>query len=123
MTASGSLERDFIYSACAWATRRTLPKVKSSAITPLQPSVPNLIWVGCGIRRLKVAGLVGAPEGVHDLAHVLRTTARDDQERVLAVDDDNVLHVDRGDQAPLAEDDAPSGVDQHRFPFHRVAAR
>src|SRR5690348_10495558 len=114
MTARGSFDRDFMYSACACATRRTLPNVKSSAITPRQPSVPNLIWVGCGIRRLKVARLPGAPEGVHDLAHILRPTARDDQERILAVDDDHVLHVDRGDQPAFAEDQAPRGVDQHR---------
>src|SRR2546423_7488076 len=43
--ASGSLERDFMYWAVASATRRTLPKVKSSATMPRQPSVPNLI--GC----------------------------------------------------------------------------
>src|SRR6266700_2275177 len=29
----------------AAATRRTFSKVKSSAIRPRQPSVPNLIWV------------------------------------------------------------------------------
>src|SRR6266700_4827030 len=45
MMASGSLERDFMYCALPCATRRTLPKVKSSAMTPRQPSVPNLI--GC----------------------------------------------------------------------------
>jgi hypothetical protein len=33
----------FQKSAVAWATRSTLAKVKSSAMTALQPSVPNLI--------------------------------------------------------------------------------
>ena len=42
-TATGSLERDFRYSAVPWATRRTLAYVKSSAVMPRHPSVPNLI--------------------------------------------------------------------------------
>jgi hypothetical protein len=41
--ASGSFVRERMYFAAAWATMRTLPYVKSSAMTPLQPSVPNLI--------------------------------------------------------------------------------
>src|SRR6266851_4075223 len=35
-----------MYSAEPLATRRTLANVKSSATTPRQPSVPNLIWSG-----------------------------------------------------------------------------
>jgi hypothetical protein len=42
-TASESRERESMYSAAPWATRRTLAKVKSSATIPRQPSVPNLI--------------------------------------------------------------------------------
>src|SRR5450631_957517 len=49
---------DFQKSAAACATRATLAKVKSSAMTARQPSVPNLIWdilnfVGVEVTRLK----------------------------------------------------------------------
>ncbi len=35
----------FRYAAVAWAQTETLSKVKSLAIMPRQPSVPNLIWL------------------------------------------------------------------------------
>src|ERR1041384_8789054 len=46
MAAFGS-EREFQWSAVACAMRRTFSKVKSSAMTPRQPSVPNLMGVFC----------------------------------------------------------------------------
>src|SRR5215471_9179750 len=117
--ASGSFERDLRYCAWACATRRTLPKVKSSAITPRQPSVPNLIWVG--IEVLKVTGLAGALERLDDLANVLRARPRNDQQRVFRVDDDHVLQPDSGDQAPVSEHKASARVDQHSLALDRVA--
>src|SRR6266566_3977568 len=110
-----------MYLAVACATRRTLPKVKSSATTPRQPSVPNLI---CGEAiALKVTGLARPLEGLNDLAHVLRTRARHHQERVFGVHDDHVLDADRGDEPAVTEDQAPGGVDKDCLAVHRVTAR
>src|ERR1700687_2813034 len=98
-----------MYSAVPWATRRTFAYVKSSAITPRQPSVPNLIWSVIG---LKVTGLAGPPQGLDDLANVLRSGPGNHQQGVFRVDDDHVLEADRGHQAVVTQDQAPSGVDE-----------
>src|SRR5438876_367763 len=60
-----------MYWAVACATRRTLPNVKSSATMPRQPSVPNLIGVGTG---LKVTGLAGTVERGDDLVQAGQMT-------------------------------------------------
>src|ERR1700691_3440066 len=106
----------------AYATRRTFASVKSSAITPRQPSVPNRI----SLTREKVYAMAGATrrrratrasddqensqpgsarrvglkqfaafalfEPFHDLADVLRTLSRADQQRVPCFDDDEVAN-------------------------------
>src|SRR5881409_882062 len=110
-----------MYCAVAWATRRTLPNVKSSAMMPRQPSVPNFICCA-GIARLKVSGLAGALQGVDDPTHVLRPGARNHQEGVLGVDDDHVLEADRGHEPVAAEDQAAGRVHEHRLAVDGVAA-
>src|SRR5207244_5838442 len=116
--ASGSLERVFMYWAAPCATRRTLPNVKSSAITPRQPSVPNLIGEVRVIRsrvtvgvpaksrtsygELQVTDLARPLENLDDLAHILCPRARNHEHGVFGVDDDHVLHPNRSDQPPVA---------------------
>src|SRR6266851_8049739 len=110
-----------MYSAEPLATRRTLANVKSSATTPRQPSVPNLIW-SATLSRLKVAGLTRSLERVDDPLHVLCSRARNHENSILGVDDDHVLEPDRGHQPAIAQDQAPMRVHQHRFTLHRVSA-
>src|SRR5256885_6226613 len=109
-----------MYWAVPCATRRTLPKVKSSARMPRQPSVPNLM---CWAIGLKVTGLPSPLERIDDLAHVLRAIAPADQQRVFGVNDDQVLEPDRRDEAAVAEHQAAGGIDEHGFSVDRVAAR
>src|SRR6266566_1010052 len=118
--ARGSFDLVFMYWAVAWATRRTLPNVKSSAMIPRQPSVPNLI---CWAIGLKVTGHSSPLESVDDLAHVLRAIAPADQQRVFGVDDDHVLEADRRDEAAVAEYQAAGGIDEQGLSVHGVATR
>src|SRR5579864_8434342 len=119
--ASGSLDRERMYWAVAWATRRTLPYVKSSAMIPRQPSVPNLICCVKGF--LKVAGLAGPLESIDDLANVLCARAGTHEQRIFGVDDDHVLEPDRSHQPAAAEDKTAGGVDEHRFALDRISVR
>src|SRR5579859_1905599 len=114
-----------MYSAMPCATRRTDAYVKSSAITPRQPSVPNLIS-GSGtafrVTGLQVLGFPGPAEGVDHAFNVLSPRARAYQQRVLGVDDDHVVEPDRGDQAAVAEHHAVARIDEDRLALDRVAA-
>src|SRR6267142_2628730 len=107
-------------SAAPWATRRTFAYVKSSAITPRQPSVPN--FISGAMSGLKVTGLPGALERLDDLAHVLGPRPRDHQQRVFGVDDDHVLEADRGDESAVTEDETAARVHQDGVALHRVAS-
>src|SRR3989475_7613612 len=118
--ARGSFDLVFMYWAVACATRRTLPNVKSSAMMPRQPSVPNLI---CWAIGLKVTGLPSPLERVDALAYALRPIAPAAQQSVVGVDDDQVLEPDRRDEAAVAEHQAAGGIDEHGFSVDRVAAR
>src|SRR3954462_2020869 len=69
--------------ATARETRRTFSKVKSSAMTPRQPSVPNLI--SCAIGRLNQFLHFFIIEVFYDLADVLRVLAGGDKEGVVCV--------------------------------------
>src|SRR2546430_14638893 len=101
------------YAAMAAATRRTFSKVKSSAIMPRQPSVPNLISVGmriqqdnnnCGIAEVQNCGVDGAcrrsnqvfalflVQVLHHLADVLRALQCGDEQRVVGFHYHQVLH-------------------------------
>src|SRR5579872_6825034 len=120
-----------MYCAAPWATRRTFAYVKSSATTPRQPSVPNLIGVAplieskvngrprsqVGRAYLQVARLPGALERLHHLADVLGAGPWAHEDGVLGVHDDHVLEADGGHQALSAEDEAPCRVDQDRLTF------
>src|SRR5450755_3661310 len=105
------------------ATRRTLSKVKSSAIRPRQPSVPNLIW-GIGrslvVRRSRLVVryslfVVGICESrttnserrlhqflqllfiqmLYYLANVLRLIERSNQQSVFGFDNHQVADADQ----------------------------
>src|SRR5438046_9366587 len=95
-----------MYSAMPCATRRTDAYVKSSAITPRQPSVPNLIS-GSGtafrVTGLQVLGFPGPTKGIDHCFHVLGPRAGAHQQRVLGVDDDQILEPDRRDHTAGAE--------------------
>src|SRR6202162_1756939 len=101
-------------SAVPCATRRTFSYVKSSAITPRHPSVPNLICVG--ISGLKVTRLARPPERLDHLPNVLRARPGNHEEGVFRIDDDHVLEADRGHQPAVTQDQAASSVDQDRLP-------
>src|SRR6202034_4605644 len=78
----------------------TFAYVKSSAITPRQPSVPNLMAIS---EALELWGLDKAIqplvlEPFHDFAHVLRTLARTKQQRVLGFHEKQIVHADGGDE-------------------------
>src|SRR5581483_12496931 len=126
-----------MYCAAPWATRRTFAYVKSSATTPRQPSVPNLIGVAplidskvngrplseVGRACLQAARLPGSPARVHHLADILGAGPRAHEYGVLGVHDDHVLEADGRHQAFSAEDEAARRVDEDRLTLHRVAAR
>src|SRR5579859_215119 len=103
------------YRAIERATMRAFANVKSSAITPRQPSVPNLIAVikqgkvyakryirqtaglAC-LRRLKkrLAAILFQP--FHDFSDVLGAVARHDEQGVRSFDHDEVAHADGRDK-------------------------
>src|SRR3954469_671596 len=80
----------FAKEATARETRRTFSNVKSSAMTPRQPSVPNLI--SCAIGRLNQFLHLLVVEVLHDLADVLRVLAGGDEQGIVGVYNHQVLH-------------------------------
>src|SRR5215469_12560292 len=116
------------YPAIAPATRRTLSKVKSSAMIPRHPSVPNLISFRMGNavslcsfglqfqgkRECGSQPTCTQPETrnwklcqpahflfvkiLHDLAHVLGVMTRCDQQRIGGFHDYQITHSDSGDK-------------------------
>src|SRR5437773_11612185 len=114
-----------MYSAMPCATRRTDAYVKSSAITPRQPSVPNLIS-GSGtafrVTGLQVLGFSRPPKRLDHAFHVLRPRPRALQTRVLGGDDDHVLEPYCRDQTAVTEHHAVARVYQGGLAFDRVAA-
>src|ERR1019366_1411088 len=100
----------------ALPTRRTLSKVKSSAMMPRHPSVPNLICAAINLPWSKFAiykaGLdqpleLLFVEVLDHFAHVLRMFARGDQQRIVGFDDDQVLHPHDCDELPLGVNEVP----------------
>src|SRR5438128_12680174 len=114
-----------MYSAMPCATRRTDAYVKSSAITPRQPSVPNLIS-GSGtafrVTGLQVLGFPGPTKGIDHCFHVLGPRPGAHQQRVLGLDDDQILEPYRRDQPAVAEHHAVPRVHQDRFALDPVPA-
>ena len=94
----------------ACATVRAFAKVKSSAMTPRQPSVPNLIEdmsAGKSIRDAKHSqnSRIGLLEEVfpalrfepfHDFSHILGTVAWTNQQRIGSLNHDKITDADRG---------------------------
>src|SRR5690348_12077853 len=90
----------------AAATRRTFSKVKSSAIMPRQPSVPNLIGsihipqVNKSVASVssEQLGQLLVAEVFYDLAHVLRMLARGYQNGVFRLDYNHIAHAYGSDE-------------------------
>src|SRR5438046_10266131 len=94
----------------ACATVRAFAKVKSSAMTPRQPSVPNLIedmGAGKSIRDAKHSqnSRIGLLEEVfpalrfepfHDFSHILGTVAWTNQQRIGSAHHYKTTHAERG---------------------------
>src|SRR5580658_3886715 len=92
----------------ALATMRALAKVKSSAMMPRQPSVPNLIAVMSGGEKYTRSGIgakqpdwpalekILAPplfEPFHYVAHLLGAVTGTDKESVGGFDNDEIAHA------------------------------
>src|SRR5215475_1008982 len=118
------------------ATRRRLAKVKSSAMTARQPSVPNLIWPArsggseTGPERLVISSHCPRPNKVaplgrgisdqfgqillvqilHDFAYILRILPGGDQQSVFGLDHHNVVDPDYGDKFSRSVHVIPAGI-------------
>src|SRR6266851_9218689 len=93
----------------ACATTRAFAKVKSSAMMPRQPSVPNLIpvircWGKYTRSNRSANGRIGLLEEVfpallfepfHDLADVLGAVSRADEQSIGRFDDNEIAHANR----------------------------
>ena len=86
----------------AAAAMRTFAKVKSSAIMPRHPSVPNLM--GCDLpcfvylcirchARSRIVRDSLRYQFLHHFAHILRVFARGDQQGIVCLDDHEVVHA------------------------------
>src|ERR1700722_6042100 len=83
----------------AAAATRTFAYVKSSAMIPRQPSVPNFTTVVSAISTRSSSnppldqGVPSPPPQLrHYLAHILRPVASSDQQRVLRLHDYQITH-------------------------------
>src|SRR5882672_11351240 len=99
------------YAAIAPATRRTLSNVKSSAMRPRQPSVPNLIGVTRPgslamefVKRSDQFVQLLLVEVLHYLADVLRLITRGDEQSVVGFHHDQVVHSNHGDKLSRSVD-------------------
>src|ERR1700730_11576631 len=106
------------------ATIRAFANVKSSAITPRQPSVPNLIEVMFTAKSIRERDCspnsrIGLLEEVlptllcepfHDFADVLRAVARADQQRIRSIHDDQVVHANQRRDFSRARDEIAARV-------------
>src|SRR3954471_23161602 len=106
----------FAKDATARETPRTFSKVKSSAMTPRQPSVPNLI--SCAIGRLNQFLQFLFVEMLHDLAYILCMLTRRDEKRVIGVYDDEVPHTHNSYKLFWRMDEVAGGC--QRQPFLRA---
>src|SRR6266849_2939557 len=100
----------------AYATLRTLSNVKSSAITPRHPSVPNFNPVISAAtlnppRLSDQRPLSVLVQPFHDLADVLRAVPRANQQRVKRFDNDDVFHSDRCGEFPGAPEEISFGIE------------
>src|SRR5216684_843249 len=111
----------------AYATLRTFPNVKSSAITPRHPSVPNFNSVisAATLNPFRLSDqrpLSVLVQPFHNLADVLRAVPRANQQRVARFDNDDVFHSDRRDEFPGAPEEIPIGVESLERPGGYVLA-
>src|SRR6266403_5574674 len=119
------------------ATTRAFAKVKSSAMMPRQPSVPNLmesIYVDAKYTRgeqfansrIGLLQEVFPPllfEPFHDFANVLGAFARANEQRVGRIHDDQVVHTDQGGNFSRARDEIAAGVEGVARSGEHVAVR
>src|SRR5215472_14526632 len=86
------------YAAMAPATRRTLSKVKSSAITPRHPSVPNLISVIPVLYRLGQLCPLLLVEMFHNFSDILGAIECSNQQCVIGLNHDQVVDANDGNE-------------------------
>src|SRR6266849_2582869 len=111
------------YRAIACATVRAFAKVKSSAMTPRQPSVPNRIeviageYTRCELFAKSRIGLLEEVfpalllEPLHEFGHVLGTVAGANEQRIGRLDDDEITYADGGDELFGAVKEVAGGVE------------
>src|SRR5882762_8982600 len=120
----------------ACATMRAFAKVKSSAMTPRQPSVPNLIEDMCAGKSIREAiysqnsriGLLQEVfpalrfEPFHDFANVLGAVARADEQRVRRLNHDKITDADGGHEFRRTPQKIPFRIERVTLPGKDVLA-
>src|SRR6266849_10206381 len=122
------------YRAIACATVRAFAKVKSSAMTPRQPSVPNRIeviageYTRCELFAKSRIGLLEEVfpalllEPLHEFGDVLGAVARADEQRVGSLDDDQVAHANRGHEFRRAPQIIAFRIERVTLPGENILA-
>src|SRR5229473_3261327 len=111
----------------AYATLLTFSNVKSSAITPRHPSVPNFNSVISAAtlnpRRLSDQRPLSVfVQPFHNLADVLRAVPRANQQGVARFDDDDILHADRRYKLIRTPEEISIGIERSERPGGDVLA-
>src|SRR6202453_4681684 len=88
----------------AAVTRRTLSKVKSSAIRPRQPSVPNLIWLMAVCRCSTQLVQFLFVQMLHYFSNILRLVERCDEQSIFGFDNYQVANTHQGDKFARSEE-------------------
>src|SRR5260370_39013483 len=106
---------------------RTFSTVKSSAITPRHPSVPNFNSVISAAtlnppRLSDQRPLSVLVQPFHNLADVLRAVPRANQQGVARFDDDDILHPDRRHKLIGTPEEISFGIEPRERPDGDVLA-
>src|SRR5712692_3998533 len=105
----------------AYATLRTFSNVKSSAITPRHPSVPNFNSVisAATLNPFRLSDqrpLSVLVQPFHNLADVLRAVPRANQQGVARFDNDDVFHSDRRYKLIRTPEEISIGIERRERP-------
>src|SRR6266852_2203790 len=111
----------------AYATLRTFSNVKSSAITPRHPSVPNFNSVisAATLNPFRLSDqrpLSVLVQPFHNLADVLRAVPRANQQGVARFDNDDVFHSDRRYKLIGTPEEISFGIERSERPGGYVLA-
>src|SRR6267143_6435063 len=137
MTPARASSQRTTYRAMACATMRAFANVKSSAITPRQPSVPNLIAVisrrgnytrSDSFPNSRIGLLEEIPPALffkpfHDFADVLGAITWADEQRVECIHDDQVVHTDYSSIFSGAGDQIAPGIERVAWSEEDVTVR